>query len=73
MKPNSSFTDKTVLVTGGASGIGRAVCEAFAAAGARVYAADINEVNLNKLVEQAASDESITAIKLDVAFKQMCF
>lgn len=34
---------KTVLVTGGAGGIGRAVCEGFAEAGARVAVVDIAE------------------------------
>ena len=38
-----SFLGKTVVVTGGASGIGRAVSEAFAARGARVVVADIDE------------------------------
>ena len=35
------LTDKTVLVTGGAGGIGKAVCAGFAEAGARVAVVDI--------------------------------
>ncbi len=36
------FEGKTVLVTGGASGIGQACCEGFARAGARVVLTDVN-------------------------------
>ena len=35
-----------VLITAGASGIGRAIAEAFAADGARVWVADIDEAAL---------------------------
>ena len=48
----SLFEGKTVLVTGGAGGIGRAAGEAFGAAGARVIVADIDEV---KAAEVAAA------------------
>lgn len=44
---------KIALVTGGASGIGKATCEALAAAGALTYVADIN---------QAAGRETAAAI-----------
>ena len=40
---------KTVLVTAAAQGIGRATALAFAAAGAKVMATDINEVALGDL------------------------
>lgn len=40
-KTSISMQDKVVLVTGGASGIGEACCERFAAAGAQVICADL--------------------------------
>ena len=39
--PDFSVAGKTVLITGGAGGIGRAFADAFAANGAKVIAADI--------------------------------
>jgi 2-keto-3-deoxy-L-fuconate dehydrogenase len=43
------FNGKSVLVTAAAQGIGRAVATAFAAAGAKVTATDINEVVLKEI------------------------
>src|SRR5690349_6747880 len=41
---------KSVVVTGSASGIGRAIALGLARCGARVIAADVNEAGLNALV-----------------------
>jgi 2-keto-3-deoxy-L-fuconate dehydrogenase len=43
------FNGKSVLVTAAAQGIGRAIALAFAAAGAKVMATDINEVVLKEI------------------------
>jgi NAD(P)-dependent dehydrogenase (short-subunit alcohol dehydrogenase family) len=44
----TDFSDKTAVITGGASGIGFAVAEALYAAGANVVLADINEQGLRE-------------------------
>jgi 2-keto-3-deoxy-L-fuconate dehydrogenase len=53
---------KTVLITAAAQGIGRASALAFARAGARVYATDINE----KVLAELEGEENIVTRKLDV-------
>lgn len=50
----ADFTDATVLVTGGAQGIGKAVGQAFAGAGAQVVVADVDE---QAAAEQVAAIE----------------
>jgi len=53
-RPKASFSlqDKIAIVTGAASGIGAAIADAFAEAGAIVYVADINESGVAEKVKQ---------------------
>ena len=53
---------KTAVITAAAQGIGRASALAFAAAGAKVIATDINEA----VLEELAATDNITTRKLDV-------
>ncbi|HEY3289350.1 MAG TPA: glucose 1-dehydrogenase [Anaerolineae bacterium] len=52
---NTDFKGKTVLITGGASGMGRATALRFAEVGANVVIADINE---------AGGDETVRLIRM---------
>jgi len=61
------FCDKTVVVTGGASGIGRAICDEFARHGANVAVCDINFEAAQKTAEQiSATGKKAVAVKVDV-------
>lgn len=52
---NLNLTEKTVIVTGGASNIGRAITLGFAAEGAKVVIADINLEHSNKVAKEATA------------------
>lgn len=59
----ADMSDKTVIITGAGSGIGRAACDVFAAAGAHVLAVDLHE----RTASEAAHAVGGTALAGDVA------
>ena len=61
------FDGKTALVTGGASGIGKATVLAFAQAGAHAICADINEARAKEVAKEAAD----RGWKVDIAVLDM--
>ena len=61
------FTGKVAVVTGGASGVGRALVERFAREGMRVVAADVEKSALEVAVSQVdAGSGEVTGVVTDV-------
>jgi all-trans-retinol dehydrogenase (NAD+) len=54
----NSFENKTVVITGGASGIGRLMAISFANRGSNVIILDINEDNLNLVVNEIVNSKA---------------
>lgn len=66
--PADRFADKVVLVTGGGSGIGAAICRQFGREGARVVVADVNDARAAEVVgEITAAGGTAVASHLDVS------
>ena len=73
MKPyqhlERSVAGKTVLITGAASGMGRATAHLFAREGANVMATDLNGEGAESVAEEirAAGFDAVRGLQLDVA------
>jgi 2-keto-3-deoxy-L-fuconate dehydrogenase len=61
------FTDRHVLVTGAAQGIGRGIAEAFLAEGARVFAVDILADNLAAMRAAQAEPDRVSTHVADLS------
>src|SRR5512133_2054801 len=68
------YKDKTAMVTGGASGMGRELCRGLAARGARVMIADINGGEAERAAsELTAAGFNARAVALDVTDESAVF
>ncbi|WAJ35914.1 SDR family oxidoreductase [Pseudomonas sp. GOM7] len=68
MNARFDFAGQTVLVTGGAQGIGRSIVEGFAASGARVLIADLQVQPAQALARELQSQgHEVQALAIDLA------
>jgi len=63
------FTDKVVVITGGAQGIGRACAERFLSEGAKVVIGDVDASKLARTAEEIGTAATVLPVTTDVARK----
>jgi NAD(P)-dependent dehydrogenase (short-subunit alcohol dehydrogenase family) len=62
------LSDKSAVISGGASGIGRAIAQLFLEEDAKVVIADINDVLLEKTATELAAHGTVSSVVADVRF-----
>ena len=67
-----TFSDKVVVITGAASGIGRALAIRFAAEGARLALIDRDEAGLNETARLCIGASAIDLRAADVSARERC-
>ncbi|HOT43442.1 MAG TPA: SDR family oxidoreductase [Spirochaetota bacterium] len=73
MKQNYDFKNKVAAVTGGASGIGAALCRRFGKAGARIAVIDMDRKGAQRFARELAADGvEAAAYACDVAKQKEC-
>ena len=65
----SEFENKTYLVSGAASGLGRDICLKLISNGARVFAVDFDGAGLSKLSDQLKNSEMLSKIECDITIE----
>lgn len=65
------FKDKTVLITGGASGIGKLMGEIVLNKGSELIIWDINQQKIDETVKELSAIGKVTGYKIDVSNQQM--
>lgn len=69
---DTGLKDKVVVVTGGANGIGRAICRAFAAEGSRVVISDVDTASGETVADEISGSKDMF-ITLDVRNRSEVF